>query len=884
MNLRRILTIPVFLLLSLLVSNSIADGQEYSINQPAQEKFREISLPIGIDLDATYISREPRYRWDSPKPWPEPGENVTFKAHIINKGTIGSGTFTYEWKIDDQILSNGSGVNLLPQEEAIIEFDWEWQSGRHYVSFKVDPVNLIAETSESNNIIKDATDAMAIEFWVEETVYDDFNNIQNGGGTYSWEDWAQRIIQKMNWIFEFSKYPAAPNGVLTRVRLDNITIVPDGTLFNQGPWHAPFDTTYDGRWGFSVEEYGNGCQCCPQNICYDMPKWVIHELMHYLYARIDLYAFDVQGGDVGVRDEYGSLISGTALLPYVNFDVLRYADRYWDMMHSPDNMLFSDYIVYSLNFDWPLGKRTHRTDWEHYFLKLPSETRIRVLDNNDQPIKDVQAAAYQAVPGDGSSGPYSQFFDNNPDILGITKTDGTFSLGGRPFGDLEQYGTPVGVLLIKLTHPTSGQNRYVWLEVSDLNMAYWRGSESLYIHDVHFPSGPQKLSVSEDIIEFTAFQGSNPAPKNIDVNILGEGVQYWSIEPSTESWIRTLPDPEITNNNSEYPAGTMTLIIESSDLPIGSYTTNIIVRADEIINSPQTITVNLDIVESPSPSTISGFVKNLNGKPISGVVIGDEFGHTDTSDVNGDFAFSNLPAGTYTFTPYSTDYEFKPGTQMVTVPPDAFDVNFIIEEDLLTFLPLTMRNFSRGMITTTIFGEEDDGEVLNNPCENWENCRNSSLGTSIWQGLEMGTIGSIFTGSHYMVARSFLLFDTSSIPSNANIIGATLNLYAGQYQNGNKTLHVVPSSASFPLSVEDFSKIEYVSGGSKTPSSPFIWMQIPLNLSALSWIQPGNTTQFALVHDYDFRNITPTEPNDVLIALAEDGEHKPFLSITYEVP
>ena len=784
-----------------MIFNGYADGKSESSSQQEYINSRKNLSAIGIDLDVTYISREPRYGWDTTQPWPNIGENVTFKAHIINKGSTGSGVFDYEWRVDDQILSNGSGKNLQPQEEAIIEFNWEWQMGRHFVGFEVDPSNLIPESAENNNKIEDATDAMTIGFWVEETVYNDYNNIQNGVGTYSWEDWAQNIIHKMNWMFEYSKYPSAPNGALTRVRLDNITIVPDGTLFNQGPWHAPYDTIYDGRWGFSVEEYGNGCQCCSQEICYDMPRWVIHELMHYLFARIDLYALDVQGGDVKVKDKYGNLIAGTPVLPYIKHDVLHYAERYWDMMHSPDNLIFSDYTVYSLNFDWPAGVRSHRTDWEHYFLELPSETKIRILDNDDQPIKDVQVAVYQAVPGDGSSGPYSQHYDNIPDITGETNIDGIFSIGGNPFGDLNQFGTPVGVVLIRLTHPTSGQDRYVWLEVSDLNMASWSGHQSLYIHDIHFPNGAINLSVSENVVEFTTVQGSNPAPKYIEVEIRGEGVKYWSIDPPTETWTRTIPDPVILKNVADYPPGKISIIIESSELQIGSYSTDLFVYADGIIGSPQKIKVNLHV-----------------------------------------------------------------------------------EEGFSTYLPLSMRDFFQNELSTTIYGEEADGEALNNPCSDWDTCRSATNGTSVWQGLETGTVGSIFTEHGYMIARPFLFFDTSTIPSNAVITEATLNIYAGQWQNGNKKFHVVKSSASLPLSVEDFSKIQYISGGSRTPSSSFIWMQIPLNSSALNWIKPGDMTQFALVHDFDFRDITPTEPNDVLIAFAEDSEHKPYLSITYEVP
>lgn len=202
----------------------------------------------------------------------------------------------------------------------------------------------------------------------------------------------------------------------------------------------------------------------------------------------------------------------------------------------------------------------------------------------------------------------------------------------------------------------------------------------------------------------------------------------------------------------------------------------------------------------------------------------------------------------------------------------------------INYLPITVGGSVKNVKNVTIFGEEEDGEALNNPCDDWETCRNSTQGTSVWQGLEVGTVGSIFTEYGYMIARPFLFFDTSSIPSNATITSATLNIYAGQWQNGNKKFHVVPSNASIPLSVEDFSMIEYISGGSVTPSAPFFWMEIPLNSSALNWIKPGDMTQFAIVHEYDFNNVTPTEPNDVLIAFAEDADHKPYLTITYEVP
>ena len=48
------------------------------------------SPPAGVDLDVTYISREPRYEWSAAKKWPDAGEVVTFTAHVTNKGSEAS--------------------------------------------------------------------------------------------------------------------------------------------------------------------------------------------------------------------------------------------------------------------------------------------------------------------------------------------------------------------------------------------------------------------------------------------------------------------------------------------------------------------------------------------------------------------------------------------------------------------------------------------------------------------------------------------------------------------------------------------------------------------------------------------------------------------------
>lgn len=596
MNLQRVTTVALVLVLFSILPEKMLGSFLISQQSFNETQVANPLIPTGIDLDVTYISRTPRYNWDATKKWPNLGEVVTFTAHVKNKGTIASGPFDFLWKVDNQIVSAGTAQSILPGGEVTQVYNWTWGSGRRYVSFQVDPLNLVSETAETNNVITDTTDALALGFWVEQSVYNEFNNISNGAGTYSWEDWAQRIVQKMNWMFEQSVYPLAPQGVLTRVRLDNITIVPDGTLFNLVPGHAPYDTFYDGRWGFSYEEYHN-CQCCPQTVCYDVPWWVIHELGHYLLGRVDIYALDVQGGDVNVLDENGNRIAGTPLLPYISFDVVYYASRVYDVMHVPDPYsLFSDYHAYSLNRDWPQGQRTHH-GW-NYIYEIPSETRIRVLDNDDQPIPNVEVSVYQTLPGDGSSGPYSQNIDNTPDIVGVTDLQGVVSLGSEPFGNFVPYGMTAGIALVKLKKLTTGQYRYIWIEVTDLNLAYWKGQTGLYIHDVRFPEGPERIRLSENNLSFSISQGANPLPKSVKVEILGEGVQYWSVEASSASWLRTIPSPNIAISYSTYPPGPLTFVINSADLPTGIYTTTLTVNGGAgTLNSPQVVNVTLTVFQ-----------------------------------------------------------------------------------------------------------------------------------------------------------------------------------------------------------------------------------------------------------------------------------------------
>jgi len=248
----------------------------------------ELTLP---DLDVANIARTPRYDYDAPKNNPSPGEVVTFNGRISNRGGQATGMFAYNWYIDQALVQSGSYTNLDIGQEASLSLNWTWQAGTHTVRLELDPNNQITEVSEQNNSVEDQTNGLAVGFWVEQSVYDYFNlhQVERGLGNVSWDDYAQAQIRRWNQMMAEAIHPLTPQGIIDRVRLDKVTVVPDGTLISS---NRPVlnDKTVDMMWGFI------GYSFYIQNpSTQDFDPGLLHELSHARYLT-DLYGLDVGFG------------------------------------------------------------------------------------------------------------------------------------------------------------------------------------------------------------------------------------------------------------------------------------------------------------------------------------------------------------------------------------------------------------------------------------------------------------------------------------------------------------------------------------------------------------------------------------------------------------
>lgn len=393
---------------------------------PALPKGRTMQMNLGVlgaciiactapgwatsptDLDVTYIERTPRYNYDAAKNNPAPGDDVVFTAHIINWGATTLNSVAYRWQIDSAVPTSALITSIAPGSEATVTLPWTWQSGNHTVAFTIDPSNAILETSEINNTITDRVNAIIAGFWVEQAAYAYFHEHQKelNIGSNSWQDWIQRQMARQNSLYASAIYPLSPHGVLDRVRIDKIVVVPDGALpLNGGlATNNPDlrDKTVDLMWGFPASQiagtfYANLTSTDVNNPFY-LEGSLLHELGHARYL-VDQYGYDVhntynpstgQGYDSVKILENGVPVAGSALMPFIAFDEVLYYNKSGGVMTGPYGFVWSPYEAAALNLI--AGRRAQCGNYNApcnigaFLNDLPQRNFVRFVDGTGRPV------------------------------------------------------------------------------------------------------------------------------------------------------------------------------------------------------------------------------------------------------------------------------------------------------------------------------------------------------------------------------------------------------------------------------------------------------------------------------------------------------------------
>ena len=484
-----------------------------NLHFPEGQLIALLIKPTGIDLDVTYINRTPMYnRYDvwyteegkpylhpgteNDKRWPAQGEVVTFTAHVINKGTLQSGSFAFKWYIDGSEVQAGTLPSLNPGEEGTTSYQWAWAHtlngeqllGTHTVRFTVDPTNAISETYESNNSLEDRTEALSLLLALTPDLYNALEVPINSIFPFSAEDWLQKQIAAMNAAFIRSVYSSAPSGITERVRLDKILITstePPAQFADDGQ----FFMADDGR-------YGSDAYYDPVT---DVSGSLIHELTHQ-FGIIDMYNLDVPLEIPQVLDRLGRPVQ----MEYSTYFLFP------GLMNNPGIKppIYDEHTTLALNDN----KGYRRGYYGEYLYDVPEQTRLRIMDNKGNATSGVTVKLYQRSFDQGLYGSRFGTIDNVSEVTGVTDNNGLVILANRSVGTPTTTNTghtlhdnPFAIIdvvgyndefLMELTKDNHQEFR--WLDITEFNLTAWQGNDTIEIYSHVPPDNAPAASISLD--------------------------------------------------------------------------------------------------------------------------------------------------------------------------------------------------------------------------------------------------------------------------------------------------------------------------------------------------------------------------------------------------
>lgn len=193
--------------------------------------------------------------------------------------------------------------------------------------------------------------------------------------------------------------------------------------------------------------------------------------------------------------------------------------------------------------------------------------------------------------------------------------------------------------------------------------------------------------------------------------------------------------------------------------------------------------------------------------------------------------------------------------------------------------------------TDTITSTDDNaaGEV-SNANSNFSTARNAATGTSASPGdSNCGTRASLSAGT-WFIERGFLTYDLSSIPSNAVIVSAKVEIYFNSvsFQDAGAAWHVVEGTQSSSLTTADFNNLVFTSLGTIDLGAvnQDAYNDVTLNSTGLTLVQSKFGTTLKMVHilSTDLNDTTPSGSGDELNVSSPASGEPPKITVTYTVP
>ncbi|MFG0286273.1 MAG: Ig-like domain-containing protein [Phycisphaerales bacterium JB039] len=408
-----------------------------------------------VDLDVGWIGRDPAYNrfkvdytgdqkihaaYLDEQKWPAPGELVTWRAHVFNKGDDAAADVAYRWLVNGAVVDSGVIANLGGGEGQVVELARPWPAdevqtiapppgaqefdppqleraiGGNVVRFELDPADQIAEITELNNAVDRPMGAVAFWFFMEESTYERFSNTLNFLETYSPEDWLRMQLVGLQRRLRVA-------GAMQQLAVDNVVVVPDGEL-SPGGTHAPKSDPEvrpaDGVWGFVwPQDYIDRYVKVVENA-------LAHELGHQI-GMIDVYQYDI-ATDNCLITRGGSRVAGSALMPLVSPWNVYYGNL--DIFHAGGQAFVDDtrrglmagpgarYVGPGSAAGMQRNLGLRRGFFGDYLAAIPQgDITLRVVEQGGAPVANCAVRVFQR--------------DLNGTVPDVVKFSGTTDAGGQ---------------------------------------------------------------------------------------------------------------------------------------------------------------------------------------------------------------------------------------------------------------------------------------------------------------------------------------------------------------------------------------------------------------------------------------------------------------------
>lgn len=447
---------------------------------------------LAADLEVTHIERNPKYEKylvlytgrheytddftpyevDSAiglanpgaKRWPDVGEMVTFTAHVRNRGDTNVTSFGYTWLLDGATWGSGTFEGSLPPGgTAELSRVWSWGSGRHTVGFRV---ALEGEETPTNNELVDVTDALSFYSVIEESYDAAFRantaSVPHPRTAYVTE-WLQNHIKRYNQMF-------AEAGAPTRVRYDELSVVPDGSHPNgcgssckyyDGSFPQVFKAA-DPDWRLGASAFYEAAE--------DIDYGLLHELAHQL-GLIDQYRLDLTAEQNRVNDLSYSAPPG--LTAHVEHFVNAHTAGGLHSWHNLRRGYFGQYL-----FDIP---QTNRLELQDVCRHALDGANVRVFQKIERMSQGEELPDIAKFSGTSDAEGIYVLPNVVVDTTNFPPTATGNRLRDNPFGYISNHGDN-GLFLIEALK--DGQTAYAFLDILQFNLRYWAGEDTIATYPV----------------------------------------------------------------------------------------------------------------------------------------------------------------------------------------------------------------------------------------------------------------------------------------------------------------------------------------------------------------------------------------------------------------